>query len=109
MEYFHIEFEQHEVMFAHGVPVESLQVTDGRESFTNFVEYERLYGRLTTCMPPYAPVLGYCGGGQEAVALVRLVVSQLVDVRDPIQVAYDRLKARAKLLARHELQMADAV
>jgi Hint domain len=36
IEYFHIEFEQHEVMYADGVPVESLQVTDGREGFVNF-------------------------------------------------------------------------
>jgi hypothetical protein len=109
LEYFHIEFEQHEVIYAQGAPVESLQVTDGRESFANFAEYERPYGRSTTCMRPYAPALGYYGGRQEAIALVRLAVSQVVDVRDRIQVAYDRLNARAKTLTTHELAMEDVV
>ena len=47
IEYFHIELETHEVILAEGAPVETLLVTDGRENFTNFVEYERLYGRET--------------------------------------------------------------
>ena len=44
IEYFHIELETHEVVFAEGVAAETLQVVDGQETFANFVEYERLYG-----------------------------------------------------------------
>jgi hypothetical protein len=96
IEYFHIELETHEVILAEGAPVETLLLTSGRESFSNFIEYERLYGPNTyPAMIPYAPVLGYSRGRAHLWALLRLGVSQVVDVRDPIQVAYDRIAARA--------------
>jgi hypothetical protein len=99
IEYFHLEFENHEVIYADGAAVESLFATDGRESFVNFVEYERLYGSISTGPKvPYAPVLGYNGGRQDVVALLRLAVSPWIDTRDPIQIVYDRLVARAKFL-----------
>ena len=94
--YFHIELETHEVILAEGAPVETLLVTNGRERFTNFVEYERLYGpEMGRAIAPYAPVLGYHGGRSHLNALLRLGASQVVDVRDPIQIAYDRIAARA--------------
>jgi len=100
IEYFHIELEAHEVILAEGAPVETLLVTDGREGFSNFVEYERLYGQDTgAAMVPYAPVLGYWGARAHLRALLRLGVSQVIDVRDPIQVVYDRIAARATCLA----------
>jgi hypothetical protein len=96
MEYFHIELETHEVILAEGAPVETLLLTSGRESFTNFVEYERLYGPDTyPAMVPYAPILAYARGRAHLKALLRLGVSQIIDVRDPIQVAYDSIAARA--------------
>src|SRR5262245_24651161 len=96
IEYFHIEPETHEVILAEGAPVETLLLTEGRESFSNFVEYERLYGPdVGPVMVPYAPMLFYSGGRKHLKALLRLGVSRLVDVRDPIQVAYDRIAARA--------------
>jgi Hint domain len=97
IEYFHIELETHEVILAEGAPIETLLNTYGRESFSNFIEYERLYGKETgPTMVPYAPVLAYHSARSHLKALLRLGVSQVVDVRDPIQVAYDRLAARAK-------------
>jgi len=97
IEYFHIELETHEVILAEGAPVETLLVTDGRERFGNFVEYERLYGKQAgPAMVPYAPVLAYSSTRAHLKALLRLGASQLVDMRDPIQVAYDRIAARAK-------------
>ncbi len=96
LEYFHIELMTHEVILAEGAPVETLLVTDGRERFTNFVEYQRLYGRETgSAMVPYAPVAGYRRGRDHLKALLRLGVSQVIDVRDPVQIAYDRILARA--------------
>jgi len=96
IEYFHIELETHEIILAEGAPIETLLVTEGRERFSNFVEYERLYGKETgPPMAPYVPVLGYSGGRAHLKALLRLGVSQVLDVRDPIQVAYDRIAARA--------------
>ena len=102
IEYFHIELEAHEVILAEAAPVETLLVTDGRERFTNFVEFERLYGRETApAMVPYAPVAGYRRGRDHLVALLRLGVSQVIDVRDPVQIAYDRILARATAAQLH--------
>jgi hypothetical protein len=99
IEYFHIELETHEVIFAEGAPAESLLVTTGREGFANFVEYERLYGsEERPAMKPFAPVLGYHGGRAELQGLLRLALSPIVDVRDPIQRARDRIAARAELV-----------
>jgi hypothetical protein len=96
IEYFHIELATHEVIIAEGAPVETLFVTDGRERFSNFVEYDRLYGPDTgAAMVPYAPVLRYSSARAHLKALLRLGVSQVIDARDPIQVAYDRIAARA--------------
>jgi Hint domain len=98
IEYFHIELETHEVIFAEGAPVETLLVTEGREGFANFVEYERVYGsEERPAMKPFAPILSY-GGRAELKGLLRLALSPIVDVRDPVQRARDRLAARAELL-----------
>ena len=100
VEYFHIELGTHEVIFAEGAPVETLLIENGREDFPNFVEYERLYGRqVAPAMVPYAPVLSYPGGRAHLKALLRLGISHVVDVRDPIQTAYDRIAARGTDLA----------
>jgi len=100
IEYFHVELETHEVILAECAPVETLLVTHGRQSFSNFAEYERLYGQHTgPAMDPYAPVLAYSTTRAHLKALLRLGVSQVVDVRDPIQVVYDRIAARAACLA----------
>lgn len=98
IEYFHIELETHEVVFAEGAPAETLLVP-GRERFANFVEYERLYGsEEQPAMKPFAPVLDYCGGRAELKGLLRLALSPIVDVRDPIQKARYRIAERADLL-----------
>jgi hypothetical protein len=98
IEYFHIEFETHEVIFAEGAPAESLLVISDRESFANFVEYERLYGSdERPTMKPFAPILGYRGGRAELEGLLRLALSPIVDVRDRVQRARDRIAARSQL------------
>jgi hypothetical protein len=94
VEYFHLEFAQHEVFYAEGAPVESLQVIS-RDVFATFDEYKRADTEIVM-MAPYAPVLGYFGGRQNAMALLRLAVCPFIDVRDRIQVAYDRIVARVK-------------
>jgi hypothetical protein len=97
LEYFHVECAAHEVMFANGLPVETLRVHDDYEFFDNAAEHA---GPSLARIEPYAPVLGYWGARADARALLRSVVSICVDVRDPIQVAYDRIAARAPSLAR---------
>jgi Hint domain len=98
IEYFHIELETHEVIFAEGTPAETLLVECGREQFGNFVEYEKLYGVSDeSVMQPFAPRIEYDGPLGDLSRMLRSVVSPLVDIRDPIQ------KARARIAARGEL------
>jgi hypothetical protein len=100
IEYFHIELETHEVIFAEGAPAETLLITNDREDFGNFVQYERLYGAdERPAMKPFAPVLRYKGGRGELERLLRLALSPVVDIRDPIQRARARIAARADLVA----------
>jgi Hint domain len=95
LEYYHIEFDTHEVIYAEGALVESFDGAN-RELFSNFVQYERLYGVAQSEMKPFAPILQYAGGRQELKGLVRSLVSNVIDVRDPIQIAYDQLGKRAE-------------
>ena len=98
LEYYHVELDTHEVIYAEGALVESY---DGwnRENFSNFIQYERLYGveRQSEMTPP-APILRYRGRRQELKGLVRSLISNVVDVRDPIQIAYDQLAQRAEAM-----------
>jgi hypothetical protein len=98
IEYFQIELETHEVVFAEGVPAETLLTTD-REGFANFVEYERLYGsEERPARKPFAPVISGYGGRAELQGLLRLTLSPIVDVRDPVQRARARIEIRAELV-----------
>jgi hypothetical protein len=98
LEYYHIELDTHEVIYAEGALVESY---DGRnrDNFSNFMQYERLYGaERQSKMTPFAPILRYHGRRQELNGLVRSLISNVVDVRDPIQIAYDQLAQRAEAI-----------
>ena len=102
IEYFHIELETHEVIFAEGVAAETLLVVkEGeafadliREQFNNFAERRRLYGNDAPAMTPFAPRVCYNGRRSELKALLRRAVSPVVDIRDPIQLVHDRIAAR---------------
>jgi hypothetical protein len=97
IEYYHIEFDTHEVLLAEGAPVESFMEEDSeREYFSNFAEYERLYGRDQPRLTPCAPILSYRNRRQKAAGLARSIVSNVIDVRDPIQLARDQLAVRAE-------------
>jgi hypothetical protein len=99
IDYFHIELETHEVVLAEGAPAETLLVTSDRENFSNFVEYERLYGAdERPAMEAFAPILNYRGARGELERLLRLAASSVIDIRDPIQRARERIAARAKLV-----------
>src|SRR5205814_1223105 len=96
VEYFHLQFERHEVMFANDVAVESYQRSGDHDGFANGADFKALDGSDAIPMSAYAPVLGYHGGRQHVGALARMTVSHLVDIRDPIQIAYDRIATRAR-------------
>src|SRR5262245_24075933 len=102
IDYFHIELKTHEVIFAEGVAAETLLVMNDREAFAdlireqfdNFAERKQLYGNDAVAMMPCAPRVCYNGRRSELKALLRRAASPVVDVRDPIQLAHDRLAAR---------------
>jgi hypothetical protein len=98
LEYFHVEFETHEVIYASGLPVESFMYSGGAVAWDDYGEYRQRYGEHRI-MSALAPVHSYDGGFDELRGLVRLAASRFIDVRDPIQIAHDRLKARAQLRA----------
>ena len=99
IDYFHIELETHEVVLAEGAPAETLLVTNDREDFANFVEYERLYGvDERPPMKPFAPILKYRGVRSELERWLRLAASPVVDICDPIQRTRERIAARAELV-----------
>ena len=100
IEYYHIKLDTHEVIYAEGASVDSF-FDDGsnRENFSNFVQYERLYGvERQSKMTPFAPILRYRDRRQELKGLVRSLISNVVDVRDPIQIAYDQIAKRAEAM-----------
>jgi hypothetical protein len=114
IDYFHIELETHEVIFAEGAAAETLLVVDEREafadlireSFDNFSERKRLYGTHDTPpMTPCAPRVCYNGRRSELRALLRRAVSPVVDIRDPIQLIHDRIAARAAEIGAHSPQL----
>jgi hypothetical protein len=94
LEYFHVVLDTHEIIFADGLPVESYMYAGGVVAWDNLDEYLQRYGEHRI-MAPFAPIHSYDGGFDELGGLIRLVASRIVDVRDPIQIAHDRLKERA--------------
>jgi hypothetical protein len=99
IEYFSVELDTHEVIFAEGLAAETFRYWGGQIAWDNLGDYEVLYGREHKMIPPFAPVHRYKGGRAEVRALLRLAASKFIDVRDPIQIAYDRIAARATALA----------
>jgi hypothetical protein len=100
IEYYHIELDRHEVLYAEGALVESY--FDGeseRETFSNFVSYERLYGaERQPKMTPFAPILGYRDRRAKIEGVARSLISNIVDVRDPVQIAHDQIAIRAEAM-----------
>jgi hypothetical protein len=99
IEYFHIMLDSHEAVLAEGAPAETFRSnTVDPESFSNFIEYERLYpGEPWPVLAPFAPVVGW-SGREHLKALLHLGVSHFVRVRHPLDEAYERLARRAEEL-----------
>jgi hypothetical protein len=98
IEHYHIDLDTHEVIYAEGALVETFDGSN-RDNFSNFIQYERLYGaERQSKMTPFAPILRYRGRREELKGLVKSLISNVVDVRDPIQIAYDQLAKRAEAM-----------
>ena len=98
IEYFQLEFEEHEVVYAEGALAESFQAEQQREIFSNFNEFERLYGQDDRIMKPYAPRFKALRHRDVIFGAARDMLSNLgFSVPHPVKVAQARLAARAAM------------
>jgi hypothetical protein len=91
LEYFHIKLESHDVVYAEGVPAETLLNVE--ESAVNFVEYLRRYGTPATEEACCAPVVRI-GGRDELKSRFRSALSPWIDLRNRADVVRDQLEER---------------
>jgi Hint domain len=102
LEFFHIKLATHNVIYAEGVPCETVINFD--ESAVNFAEYLRRYGPPTTQEAPCAPFLSCTGGRREIKSHFRSAISPWIDRRQKLDVIRDELKERGiSLLRQSEL------
>jgi hypothetical protein len=100
IEYFHLEFDVHEVIYAEGALAESFQALQQREMFSNFGEYGRLYRDEDVLMEPYAPLFRYRKPLEVALRGTTNLLSHVgIDMRDPVQRAHATLLERARSTA----------
>ena len=93
MEFFHIRFESHDVIYAEGAPAETLlNVT---ESAVNFAEYLRQYGMPATEEARCAPYVHIRGGRAELLSRARSALSPWIELRDRADIVRDRLEEGA--------------
>ena len=92
MEFFHIKLESHDVIYAEGVPAETLLHVD--EFFVNFAEYLRQYGTPAD-EARCAPYVHVQGGRAELMSRFRSALSPWIDFRNEADVVRDRLEEGA--------------
>lgn len=98
LEFFHIKLESHDVIYAHGVPCETILAVT--EEATDFAEHFRRDGAPTKYEPHCAPILRFSGGRSELKSRFRSAVSPWVDRRQTLDVIRDRLEERGIALAK---------
>jgi len=96
LEYLHVKFESHEVIYAEGAACESLLTVS--ESAKNFADYYRAHGFPESEQKPFAPIHSFCGRRGELASRVRSAASLIKESRRPLDVVRDRLEARAASL-----------
>ena len=90
LEFFHIKFESHDVIYAEGAPVETLLEVD--ESAVNFAEYHRRYGTPAAPELLCAPHVYFGGRLGQLRSRLRSAISFWVDFREQADVVRDRLE-----------------
>jgi len=89
LEYFHIKLEAHDVIYAEGVPCETLRNVD--ENAVNFAEYVRKYGPPGPESAPCAPLIGF-GRRIEIASRLRSAMSPWLDTRQKLDIIRDKLE-----------------
>lgn len=96
LEYFHVEFETHDVVMAEGAPCESLRLAPRHlASFDNHEEYVALFGQPFHQVAACAPTASFNGGRSELKSRLRSALAPVIDIRHPVDVVRDELDARA--------------
>jgi hypothetical protein len=93
LEYFHVKFESHDVIYAEGAACESLLTVS--ESAKNFADYYRAHGFPESEPKPFAPIHSFWGRRSQLASRVRSAASLIKESRRPLDVVRDRLEARA--------------
>ena len=99
LEFFHIRFEAHDVIYAEGAPCDTLLDVDERA--INFAEYLREYGPPIS-QAPCAPVFGF-GRRVEIKSRLRSAISPWYDCRQKLDIIRDKLEEGEPLLRQSEL------
>ena len=100
LEFFHIKLELHDVIYAEGVPCETLRNVD--EKAINFPEYLRAYGLPASSNTPCVPVLGF-GCRAEIKSRFRSAISPWIDRRQKLDIIRDKLEEEIVRLQQLEL------
>src|ERR1700678_4002671 len=90
--YIHVKLESHDVIYAEGVPAETL--INVQESAVNFADYLRRYGTAATDEEHCVPYIHIWGGGPELASRLRSALSPWIDLRNRAEVLRDRLEER---------------
>jgi hypothetical protein len=90
LEFLHVKLESHDVIYAEGVPTETL--INVQESAVNFADYLRRYGTAATDEEHCAPYIHIWGGRPELVSRLRSALSPWFDLRNRAEVIRDRLE-----------------
>jgi hypothetical protein len=98
VEYLHVKFACHDVIFAEGSPSETLRVHAGNvERFDNFAEYLRLFGENDADENACAPI-AFKDGRERLLSRLRSAVSPLIDCRKEFDKVRDRIEERADVV-----------
>jgi hypothetical protein len=92
LEFFHITLARHDVIYAEGVPCETL--LNGDVKAGDFAGYLRQDGLLTTEEAPCAPLLSFNGGRSEMKSRFRSAISPWIDRRQKLDIIRDELEER---------------
>jgi hypothetical protein len=92
LEYFHVKLESHDVIYAEGVPAETL--LEVNEYAVNFADYLRQYGAPATDEARCAPYVHAFGGRDEMKSRFRSALSPWIDLRNQADVVRDQLEER---------------
>jgi hypothetical protein len=99
LEYFHVELAHHDVIFAEGVPAETLLPSQDRQGFDNWAQYDALYAAEPAFEQREFAPRHASGRRAEIASRLRSAFSPWVDRRRQADVIRDRIAERAERMS----------